>query len=168
MLEHLIGPGGEPKVCENPPTDFVGVDAARPAQVLEAQLGTTEFLEALGLTASQVTPAAAANAARETFAVLAAGHADEEAQVHRLLELKVPESIRHTMAMLTAYDWEFVNEAKRLRGFVVGRLVEEAEKAGKAGDRIKALTALGKVTEVGLFTDKIEVKHVKVTDERTG
>ena len=68
------------------------------------------------------------------------------------------------VGMLTAYDWEFVNQAKELRGFVVAKLLEECEHPN-ANIRLKALGLLGKVTEVGLFTDKLEVKKQDVPEE---
>jgi hypothetical protein len=66
--------------------------------------------------------------------------------------------------MLTAYDWEFVQQAKELRGYTVAKLLEECENPS-ANIRLKALGLLGKVTEVGLFTDKIEVKKLDLTEE---
>jgi hypothetical protein len=66
--------------------------------------------------------------------------------------------------MLTAYDWEFVQMAKELRGYTVAKLFEETQ-SPNANIRLKALGLLGKVTEVGLFTDKIEVKKTDLTDE---
>ena len=66
--------------------------------------------------------------------------------------------------MLTAYDWEFVQQARELRGYTVAKLLEECENPN-ANIRLKALGLLGKVTEVGLFTDKIEVKKTDLTDE---
>jgi hypothetical protein len=66
--------------------------------------------------------------------------------------------------MLTAYDWEFVNQAKQLRGYAVAKLLEECENPN-SNIRLKALGLLGKVTEVGLFTDKIEVKKTDLTEE---
>jgi hypothetical protein len=65
--------------------------------------------------------------------------------------------------MLTAYDWEFVNQAKELRGYTVAKLVEETQNPN-ASIRLKALGLLGKVTEIGLFTDKIEVQKEALTD----
>ena len=61
--------------------------------------------------------------------------------------------------MLTAYDWEFVQQAKELRGYTVAKLVEETQNPNP-NVRLKALGLLGKVTEVGLFTDKVEIKKV--------
>mgnify|MGYP007032632268 FL=1 len=67
------------------------------------------------------------------------------------------------VGMLTAYDWEFIHQAKELRGYTVARLVEETQNPN-ANIRLKALGLLGKVTEVGLFTDKIEVQKEPLTD----
>ena len=71
--------------------------------------------------------------------------------------------MQHLVGMLTAYDWEFVHQAQQLRGYCVAQLVEET-KNPSASIRLKALTALGKVTEVGLFTEKIEIKKDELTD----
>ena len=72
--------------------------------------------------------------------------------------------MQHLVGMLTAYDWEFVHQARELRGYTVAKLLEECENPN-ANIRLKALGLLGKVTEVGLFTDKIEVKKTDLTDE---
>jgi hypothetical protein len=45
----------------------------------------------------------------------------------------------------------------------VAKLVEET-KSPNANIRLKALIALGKVTEVGLFTEQIEVKKIEMSD----
>ena len=72
--------------------------------------------------------------------------------------------MRHLVGMLTAYDWEFVQQAKELRGYTVAKLIEETNNSN-ANIRLKALGLLGKVTEVGLFTEKIEVKKTDMTEE---
>jgi len=56
-----------------------------------------------------------------------------------------------------------VHQAKELRGYAVAKLVEETQ-SPNANIRLKALGLLGKVTEVGLFTDKIEVKKEEMSD----
>lgn len=104
-------------------------------------------------------------AARATFAALTTTEpGDIAAQKNALTTLHMPEQVRKLLGMLTAYDWEFVNQAKELRSFVVGRLIEETNNP-KGSVRMKALELLGKVTEVGLFTDKVEVKKIDATDE---
>jgi hypothetical protein len=65
--------------------------------------------------------------------------------------------------MLTAYDWEFVEQAKELRGYAVSQILEET-KHPDAKIRLKALDMLGRVTEVALFTDRVEVKKADLSD----
>jgi hypothetical protein len=66
--------------------------------------------------------------------------------------------------MLTAYDWEFVNQAKELRGYTVSKILEET-KHPDARIRLKALQMLGSVTEVALFTDRVEVTKIDASEE---
>jgi hypothetical protein len=65
--------------------------------------------------------------------------------------------------MLTAYDWEFVEQAKELRGYAVAQILEET-KNPDSRIRLKALDMLGRVTEVALFTDRIEIKKTEMSD----
>jgi hypothetical protein len=53
--------------------------------------------------------------------------------------------------------------AQQLRGYTVAKILEET-KSSNSNIRLKALIALGKVTEVGLFTEQIEVKKVEMSD----
>ena len=66
--------------------------------------------------------------------------------------------------MLTAYDWEFVNQAKELRGYTVSKILEET-KHPDARIRLKALQMLGNVTEVALFTERVEVTKKDASEE---
>jgi hypothetical protein len=80
-----------------------------------------------------------------------------------LIQIKTPEAVRHLTGMLAAYDWEFVQQAKEIRGYAVAQLIEET-KSSNANIRLKALGLLGKVTEVGLFTDQVEIKKTELSD----
>jgi hypothetical protein len=111
---------------------------------------------------SEIDTRAQTLAARNAFNGVVTMSSDEESRI-KLLTLKTPEAVRHLTGMLAAYDWEFVNMAKELRGYTVAMLVEET-KSTNANIRLKALGLLGKVTEVGLFTDKIEIKKTDLTD----
>ncbi len=58
-------------------------------------------------------------------------------------------------ALLNEYDKDIVKEATQIRHFVTNRLIEEADPANKnPAQRLKALELLGKITEVGLFTER--------------
>ncbi len=144
--------------------DFVSIAAVSSADLLSAQIATAELLDELGVTPDdQISYEAQTHAARDAFKVVIADQ-DSEEQKTRLLQLKTPAAVRHITGMLTAYDWEFVQMAKELRGYTVAKLFEETQ-SPNANIRLKALGLLGKVTEVGLFTDKIEVKKTDLTDE---
>jgi hypothetical protein len=65
--------------------------------------------------------------------------------------------------MLTAYNWKFVEQAQEIRGKAVAQLLEEIEHPD-ARIRLKAIELLGKVTEIGLFTERVEVKKDQLAD----
>jgi hypothetical protein len=60
--------------------------------------------------------------------------------------------------MLSAYDWDFVEQAKQLRGYVVAKLLEET-KDTRAQTRLKALELIGKLSEVASFSERVEIIH---------
>ena len=162
MLEHLISADLDPVVCDHPPADFAPLDKASPDTLIDAQLETSQWLENLGLTDAQVKDQAATTTARAAFAAITTGTTPANIQ-NALTTMKTPAAVQRLVGMLTAYDWEFVQQAKELRGYTVAKLLEETENPN-ANIRLKALGLLGKVTEVGLFTEKIEVKAAPASD----
>lgn len=73
-------------------------------------------------------------------------------------------AMRHLDNLLSEYDHELVNSAVRIREYVKNKLLEESASIdGKL--RIKALELLGKMKDVGLFTDRVEVTHKTKSDE---
>jgi hypothetical protein len=161
MLDHLID--------FSPPVDSYerkavrGLDASSPEEILNAQVKTTEWLESMGVASDQkALEQAQANAARKVFSALATAQPVAETK-HQLTQLKTPEAVRHLVTMLSAYDWEFVEQAKELRGMAVAKILEETNHPD-ARIRLKALDMLGRVTEVGLFTERIEVKRADLSD----
>ena len=160
MLEHLVH--FEPAITNR--EGFMKLDAASSEEVLSAQVETQAWLKELGVeTDEELATNKEKTAAREAFGALATVTPDEETK-EKLVALKTPAAVRHLVGMLTAYDWEFVQQAKEIRGYTVSQLLEET-KSSNANIRLKALIALGKVTEVGLFTEKIEVKKTDLTEE---
>lgn len=159
MLDDLVSFSPE----SGPPGDMQALDKAPPADIAEAQLRTLDWLEELGVGKDEDTTILEQQAARKAFNALVTLPEDEQ-QRCALLALKTPPAVRHLTGMLAAYDWEFVEQAKEIRGYVVSQLVEES-KNPNANIRLKALTQLGKVTEIGLFTDKIEVRKSELSDE---
>ena len=161
MFDHLIE--FEPDVFNNSPQSVLDTDKVTPAQALDAKINTKDWLKELGAVDTQtLTTQLDKDAARSTFANLLT-NAPEQITHTAIAQIKTPEAVQHIVGMLTAYDWEFIHQAQQLRGYAVAKLVEETTNPS-ASIRLKALGLLGKVTEVGLFTDKIEIKKEALTD----
>jgi hypothetical protein len=159
VFEHLV----QFEAGITSPDDFVELDDASPGEVMSAQYKTVQWLEELGVRPDdEQNKEIQTQAARQAFGTLTTT-ATEAEQKENLLQLKTPEAVRHLTGMLSAYDWEFVEMAKQIRGYTVAQLIEET-KSTNANIRLKALGLLGKVTEVGLFTEKVEIKQAELTD----
>lgn len=159
MLDHLVQFSPEVTSSGNfKPLSRVGVD-----ELLDAQTATADWLDDLGVEPDETVNAQVETTnARDAFKAAATAQ-PPEAQKAQLMQLKTPAAVRHLTGMLTAYDWEFVEQAKELRGYAVAKILEEVENPN-ANIRLKALGLLGKVTEIGLFTEKIEVKQAEASD----
>mgnify|MGYP004447517467 FL=1 len=74
--------------------------------------------------------------------------------------LATPATVKHLYAMLSDYDHQVVQEAVQLRRFVTNKLIEDTG-LNDPRHRLKALELLGKISDVGLFSEKTEVivKH---------
>lgn len=161
MLEHLVD--FNPPISGVTKKPVLPLDKAAPDEVLNAQVSTTAWLESMGIEDDQkILEEAQANAARKVFTALATSAPTDQTKT-ALTQLKTPEAVRHLVTMLSAYDWEFIEQAKSMRGMAVAKIIEETNHPD-ARIRLKALEMLGKVTEVGLFTEKIEVKKVEMSD----
>lgn len=160
MLEHLLD--FEPSAATL--REVTPVEKALPDDLLSAQLDTASWLEQMGApTADTAAQAAATAAAQQAFSTITAAQPPAK-QRAALVQVKTPEAVRHLTGMLTAYDWEFVQQAKELRGYAVAQILEET-KNPDARIRLKALDMLGRVTEVALFTERVEVKNTSLSDE---
>ena len=162
MLEHLISSELDPTVFMDIPEDFTPVEKAGPPQLIDAQVKTADWLKELGIDNDKVNDAAQTDVARAAFAALTTGSTPASVQL-ALTNIKAPAAVRHLVGMLTAYDCEFVNQAKELRGYAVAKILEDCENPNP-NIRLKALGLLGKVTEIGLFTEKIEIKKTDMTE----
>jgi hypothetical protein len=80
-------------------------------------------------------------------------------------DLSSPGVVAHLAGMLNEYDKVVVQSAGQLRTYVTNKLLMETEHPD-ARIRIKSLELLGKISDVGLFTDKTEItmRH-KPTEE---
>jgi len=161
MLEHLVD--FEPPVLEHKAKVATPLEKASPEETLNAQVNTTAWLEKLGVDDDdKALKEANAKAAQKVFTALSTNTPVAETK-HQLTQIKTPEAVRHLVAMLSAYDWEFVEQAKNLRGMAVAKILEETNHPD-ARVRLKALDMLGRITEVALFTERVEVKKADMSD----
>lgn len=161
MLKHLLDIEYEPEVLTAPKDEFTPEKTLSATDLLQGQIETAQWLEDLGAkTDEEVLQSAQEGQARDAFKALVAN--PEEAKT-AVAKLTVPPAVRKLVGMLTAYDWAFVEQAKEIRGMAVAKILEETDHPD-ARIRLKALEMLGRVTEVGLFTDRIEVKKAELSD----
>lgn len=162
MLEHLVDGSVqyEPEAVALPGTKVTPIDKASPEDILNAQINTAAWLEELGV--DDPTDKIQTEQAQKAFTALAASQSPLEKR-QALTKINSPQAVRHLVGMLTAYDWKFVEQAQELRGYAVSQLLEET-KHPDAKIRLKALELLGKVTEVALFTERVEVKKTDLSD----
>ena len=162
MLEHLLDETVfTPDVLDTPVATLVS--KASPEQMLDSQVETAKWLEELGAASDEdITDQIQEDSARQAFAVLTQDQ-DPRTKKAALTKVTTPKAVKHLVGMLTAYDWHFVEQAKEIRGYAVAQLVEET-KHPDAKIRLRALELLGKVTEVALFTDRVEVKKIDLSD----
>ncbi len=146
LFEHLIDPA------------FEVIDDLPAEAIFNAQVETLDWLDDDTAPVTGAPPKPRDSAlAQQAFAALTAG-APPDKQLTDIKNLRTPAAVRHLVGMLSAYDWDFVEQAKQLRGFVVAKLLEET-KDPVARNRLKALELIGKITEVAAFTERSEVTH---------
>lgn len=80
-------------------------------------------------------------------------------------ELKRPAVVLHLEALLSEYDHEIVRDATSVRRYVTHRLLEESHPDKDPKQSLRALQLLGNITEVGLFTERVEVTVKQQTTE---
>lgn len=161
MLEHLIEGRYDPTVYDAPMEGFLPLEKADANELLEGQVNTTDWLTELGAKPDEEVMTSAQDAqARQAFHALTA---DPSNAKQALTQITLPPAIQRLVGMLTTYDWQFVEQAQQLRGMAVAKIVEETDHPD-ARIRLKALELLGKVTEVGLFTERIEIKKTELSD----
>jgi hypothetical protein len=152
MFEHLLSP------------EYDDIAKAEASAIVDAQTRTLDFMaeDELGDATPfpGLPPAVGARdsaLAQQAFTAMVSNPSPDE-QRAAVLNLRTPAAVRHHVAMLSAYDWDFVEEAKRLRGYVVSKLLDET-KHPDAKIRLKSLELVGKLTEVASFTERSEVIH---------
>lgn len=131
---------------------------------VEAASNTAAMLSEHGL---EVEPTAEDNgiAAKLTLA-----YADDPDKTSKKVSAKrasslPPAALMATHGILTQFGHSVVESATQVRHLVTNKLIEETENPDPRV-RIRALELLGKISDVGLFTEKAEVTIThKTTDE---
>lgn len=161
MLDHLQQIEYEPSALDVPDEGFTPLKRVNATNLLQAQVQTTNWLKDLGAEDDEeVQQTAQQEAARQAFTALTTGAPDPKAAV---AQINTPPAVRQLVTMLAAYDWQFVQEASKIRGKAVAQLIDEMEHPD-ARIRLKAIELLGKVTEIGLFTERVSVKKEELAD----
>ena len=107
---------------------------------------------------------------KETAAVITKAYAADPTKTSKTVNtaraaLLTPESLKNIRAYLDEYGRAVVTKAIEIRHTVTNRLLEESRNPDPRV-RIRALELLGKVSDVGLFTDRSEVTIThQTTDE---
>jgi hypothetical protein len=163
FLEHLVSASAADYTPEiNTGADpFTPLEKQNATETLSAQIKTSEWLSQFQDEDDEILSEAQQEKVADAFNALTTQ--DPRAK-QRLLELDLPEEIKSAVGMVTAYQWKFVEQAESLRSMSVAKIVKETDHPD-ARIRLKALELLGKVTEVALFTDRIQIKNEDVSDE---
>ena len=163
FLEHLVSASAADFVpdilSDNAP--FTPAESLTTAQTLSAQHKTSQWLSEFQDEDDEILSEAQQEKVVDAFNALTTS--DPRAK-QKLMQLDLPEEIKAAVGMVTAYQWKFVEQAEELRSMAVANIVKEVQHPD-ARIRLKALELLGKVTEVALFTDRVQIKNEDVTDE---
>ena len=163
FLEHLVSASAADFVPDilSESSPFTPAESLTPAQTLSAQHKTSQWLKDFADEDDEILSEAQQEKVADAFNALTTQ--DPRAK-QRLLELDLPEEIKSAVGMVTSYQWKFVEQAESLRSMSVSKIVKETDHPD-ARIRLKALELLGKVTEVALFTDRVQIKNEDVSDE---
>ena len=163
FLEHLVSASAADFVPDamSDSTPFTPAESLTPAQTLSAQHKTSQWLKDFEDEDDEILSEAQQEKVADAFNALTTS--DPRAK-QKLMQLDLPEEIKAAVGMVTAYQWKFVEQAEELRSMAVANIVKEVQHPD-ARIRLKALELLGKVTEVALFTDRVQIKNEDVTDE---
>ena len=90
---------------------------------------------------------------------------NKEAPDNSTKPLQNPATVAYLTGMIREYDHQIIEDAVQLRRYITNKLIDETTKEN-ATNRIKALELLGKISDVGLFSEKTEVtvKNAPIQD----
>lgn len=162
ILDHLVSAAAADFAPETLPDGdlFVPVKDLSVKETIDAQVNTADWLKEITDDDDEVLDRAQEQRVGEAFGALITQNPQAK---DKFLELELPEEVKSAVSMVTAYQWKFVEQAQELRSMSVAKIVKETDHPD-ARIRLKALELLGKVTEVALFTDRVEVKKTELSD----
>jgi len=144
-----------PEVTIPIPVDLTPQEAKTLHERAKAAFNTMEFLAAMGLEPKKENMQAAKREAERQFA-------------NSPVAQRRPFNVETTLwldKLLGEYNNAIVEDTIRLKTYVTTRLVEESD-GEKAADRLRALESLGRLTQLGMFADKLEISvNTKSTEE---
>jgi hypothetical protein len=144
-----------PEVTIPIPVDLTPQEAKTLHERAKAAFNTMEFLAAMGLEPKKENMQAAKREAERQFA-------ESPAAKRR------PFNVETTLwldKLLSNYNNAIVDDTIRLKTYITTKLIEETE-GEKAADRLRALESLGRLTQLGMFADRLEISvNTKSTEE---
>jgi hypothetical protein len=74
--------------------------------------------------------------------------------------------VEHLRALITEYDHQVLESNIQARNYIMNRLIELSSPMNKPMEQLRALELMGKVSEVGMFTERIELSiNTKTSEE---
>jgi hypothetical protein len=74
----------------------------------------------------------------------------------------------HLKALISRYDEQVIESSIQARAYILNRLLEISDPEGdaKVGEQLRALELMGKVSEIGMFMERVEVSiNTKTTED---
>lgn len=144
-----------PEVTIPIPVDLTPQEAKTLHERAKAAFKTMEFLAAMGLELKKENMQAGKREAERQF-------------TNSPVAQRRPFNAETTVwldKLLSEYNNAIVDDTIRLKTYVTTKLIEESE-GEKAADRLRALESLGRLSQLGMFADKLEISiNTKSTDE---
>ena len=113
MLEHLVEADFEPAIVDAPEEAFVPLKKMSASKVLDAKMKTSDWLRDIGASSDEeVVSEAQKDHARSAFKVMVT--TPEQAK-DALEKIETPAAVRQIVGMLSAYEWQFVEDRKSTR-----------------------------------------------------
>lgn len=119
-----------------------------------AACNAAQLLEKEGYSGDDASLKQSKDAAKAILSALAKGQEPQIGVVNNAMS--TPGGAYFVRSILQEYDMEVVHEAKTLRHYVTNKLIVESDNVDSR-IRMKALELLGKISDVGLFTERTEV-----------